>query len=399
MIQSLLARSIARDNPNQAEAVAEAIEEPTRRTFAFVGVADRLPNEKRDRKLTLLDHAARDAKASPVPAMRLHLMGEVAERRLDLGEKAAAKVLFAECVGLANAAVDKTDTLRQTLAARLARVDLPAALDIAKGFSASGPTLLNSVLRNIAFHLAADNPAEAERVLKEIRQQQGREWLPPAVAWKMATTDSARAQRLVDESQRLLEQPEAYLFLALGLMSRDKDAAQRAFQNAMRGMDRLMKQPGAVQRGGVRWILLPLVEQIDPVLVPEYFWHVIAMRRPASDPRSARDFFSGRLVALVACYDREVAAALFEPVRDQLEKTDDRELADDSVDFLGWSILDPRAAVARLEQVPITRGLEQGADSARLQVAEMLGLAHEERWRKIWSDLTGMRDLFERDLR
>ena len=123
------------------------------------------------------------------------------------------------------------------------------------------------------------------------------------------------------------------------------------------------------------------------------------MRRPTGNPRSGRDFFTGRLVALLAWYDRDVAAALFEPVRDQMEQSDDRQLADASVDFLAWSIFAPREAVARLEQVPVSPTLEAGADSARLEVAELLGLAHEKRWRKVWSDLTEMRDLFERDLR
>ena len=196
MIQSLLARTMAQDNPNHAEAVAKAIEQPTRRATALVAVADALPDEMRDRKLDLLDLAARDAKASPVPNMRLHWMGEVAERRFELGEKEKAKMLFAECVNLANTAVDKTDTLRDRFAARLARVDLPSALAIVKDFSTSGATLQNSVLRNIAFHLAAENPAEAEKVLRQVPQQHGREWLPPAIAWKMAKTDPARAQRL-----------------------------------------------------------------------------------------------------------------------------------------------------------------------------------------------------------
>jgi hypothetical protein len=42
--------------------------------------------------------------------------------------------------------------------------------------------------------------------------------------------------------------------------------------------------------------------------------------------------------------------------------------------------------------------LEPDDDCAREQVAEMLGLTHEERRRKLWGDSTGLRDLFERDL-
>ena len=33
-----------------------------------------------------------------------------------------------------------------------------------------------------------------------------------------------------------------------------------------------------------RGVLLPMVEQIDPALVPEFFWRILAMGRPISNP-------------------------------------------------------------------------------------------------------------------
>ncbi len=89
----------------------------------------------------------------------------------------------------------------------------------------------------------------------------------------------------------------------------------------------------------------------------------------------------------------------FEPVRALIEQTDDQELARWQFEFLGWSIFDPRAAVSRLEQVPIATKLGPSGNFARQRVAEMLGLPYEDRWRWIWSDYTEMRDLFERDFR
>ncbi len=211
--------------------------------------------------------------------------------------------------------------------------------------------------------------------------------------------DPARIQRRVEAAQRWSDEPTAYLLLAFGLKSRDEGAAHLMFQTAMRRLDELMNEPAPRQLFGAHWILLPVVEQIDPALVPEYFWRIVAMRRPAGDPRSDRDFFSSRLVVLLAWYDRDVAAALFEPMRVQIEQTDDQELARSPDDFLGWAIFDPRKAVARLEQVPILRGSELGADSAREQIAEILGLSHEERWRWIWRFYTAMAGLLDRDVR
>jgi hypothetical protein len=58
-----------------------------------------------------------------------------------------------------------------------------------------------------------------------------------------------------------------------------------------------------------------------------------------------------------------------------------------------------RAAVARLEKVPIHPNLEQNADLSRTYVAEILGLPDEQRWRKVWSGPTYLFELYERDFR
>ncbi|MFI5459022.1 MAG: carboxypeptidase-like regulatory domain-containing protein [Isosphaerales bacterium] len=406
-IQGQVARALARTDPIKAAAVAESIEEPNARALALVVVADALPERERDRKLALLDAAALQAKAATDPIWRFYHMGEVAERWYELGEKDKAKTLFADGLRLANQTPRKKDPRRGSFAARLARVDLPSALAIAKEFPAGGkefPTggmdSASRILENIAFRLAADNPAEAERVLRQIPQEAGRDWLPPAIAWKMATIDPARAQRLVEESQRFFDHPEMYLFLALGLKSRDEAAAHRAFQTAMQGIDRLTKE-GAGYRSTpwTRGVLLPLVEQIDPALVPELFWHAVAMRPPIGNPRATGELWNRVLVVLLAWYDRDVAAALFEPIRVQMEDDDLVLARSPEAEFWGWSIFDPRAAVARLEKVPVSPRLGLDADYARRPVSETLGLPHEARSRRIWSMYTDMSDLFGRDLR
>ena len=253
MIQYQAARTLAQIDPVKAAALAESIEGPAFRALALWAVIDALPERERDRKLALLDAATVLAKTTtnPIskapldPILRFYQMGEVAERWYALGEKEKAKKLFAEGLRLSNQTPRKADfqeLRRGRFAARLARVDLPSALAIAKQFPATGRESTGWVLRNIAFSLAAENPAEAERVLRQTPQENVRDWFPPAIAWKMATVDPARAQRLTDESQRYFDHPQAYLFLALGLKSRDQAAAVQAFQTAMQGIDRLMKE-------------------------------------------------------------------------------------------------------------------------------------------------------------
>jgi hypothetical protein len=86
---------------------------------------------------------------------------------------------------------------------------------------------------------------------------------------------------------------------------------------------------------------------------------------------------------------------LFEPIRAQIERGDDQALFQH---FLSWSVFDPRAAVARLEQMPVSPKLEFDADRARLQVCELLGLSAQARWRQTWSDFLEMRELISSGL-
>ena len=104
-----------------------------------------------------------------------------------------------------------------------------------------------------------------------------------------------------------------------------------------------------------REVVLPLVEQLDPALVPEYFWRIVAARSPVGDPRSGTAFVPAALTLLLASYDREAAAVVFEPVRAWLEHADERELARPVVPiaFQAWSVFDPRTAVATLGQLPV----------------------------------------------
>jgi hypothetical protein len=130
--------------------------------------------------------------------------------------------------------------------------------------------------------------------------------------------------------------------------------------------------------------LLPAVERIDPALVPEVFWRFVASRPPFTNPRTISTYSPSDLIEDLAWYDCDVAAALFEPSRDRIEHTEDRELATWSSEFEAWASFDPRAAVARLEKVPV--GPDASTNTARLRVASLLGLSHEQRSRKMSSD-------------
>jgi hypothetical protein len=390
-IRITAAIALARTDPARAVAEVEGIVGvPRLRVAALFRLAEALPAEERQRKLALLDRA--------VPLLEeansQYVAAEVAERLYDLGQEERARAIIADSTRMAKEAPGS----RGRYATRLARFDLPAALAIAKELAVSQPYTGARAYESIALGLAAENPAEAERLLRLAPRQAGRPWLPPVVVWKMAQADPARARRLVDETLRHDDHPQLLLFLALGLKARDPAAASQAFWQAIDGIDRLLKE-GALYQAmrGCQGLVLPLVEQIDPALVPELFWRAVASRPPAGNPRTVVPETMINLAVLLKYYDRDVAATLFEPVRAEIEQTENVDLAAGGwqTQFEAWSLLDPRAAVARLEQLPIPKDLNT---SARDVVATMLRLSAEERWLQIWSMNTEMRSMRGRDI-
>ncbi len=166
----------------------------------------------------------------------------------------------------------------------------------------------------------------------------------------------------------------------------------------MQGIDRLMSERGYSDLRPSDRALLPLVEQIDPALVPEYFWRIVAMR-PPSDPRRDGLIGSASLALVLGWYDREVAeTVLIKHDRSDLLPTGDKWMAPPAAPFLAWAMLAPRLAVAGLERFPVHPMLDLTADYARRSLAETLQLPHEARWRSIFLNHTEMSSILAGEL-
>ncbi len=174
-----------------------------------------------------------------------------------------------------------------------------------------------------------------------------------------------------------------YSYLALGLKSRDESASRRAFDEVLRAFDGLL-QERPEQLHSSHWSLLPVIERIDPALVPEFFWRYVASRPPSGNPRTISVYSPRDLIQHLAWYDREVAAALFDSSRDRIEHTEDRELATWSSEFEAWASFDPRGAVARLERVPV--GPDPSPNDARIRVADSLGISRKRHLQSLLPD-------------
>ncbi len=208
---------------------------------------------------------------------------------------------------IANQIIDKKAPERGLFAARLARVDLPAALTIAKDFTKDREE--SRVVGNIAFHVTAENPAEAERLWSLTARMSRRGGMDEAICWKLAGVDPMRARRALEGMPWIDQRPDLFIYLALGSKARDELASRQALEMGMRGIDRLMKdRPERYQF--LAGTILPAVERIDPALVPEILWRDVASRPPVADSRLDRGYSPVRLIAQLAWYDRNVAAAL-----------------------------------------------------------------------------------------
>ena len=179
---------LALADPEDAAAVAETITDPDVRALALLKVIDALPDSQRDRKLALIDRAALAAKAGTDPRTGSFRWATWPSNGI-CSARSKARALFAQGRHLASQLPEKDDYRRGLFAARLARVDLPAALAIAHDFPARSGAGRNAVCTNIALHLAGVNPGEAEQALSQVTKVKGRYSLRPGIVWRMAAAD------------------------------------------------------------------------------------------------------------------------------------------------------------------------------------------------------------------
>ena len=87
---------------------------------------------------------------------------------------------------------------------------------------------------------------------------------------------------------------------------------------------------------------------------------------------------AGPVVQCVAWYDRDVAAALLEPLLQRMEKLRRPRAVGWDRAFESWTLIDPRAAVARLEKIPMT-SVNPNDNRLWIYVVEKLSLDRDDR--------------------
>ncbi len=414
MLRLNLAAVVAHESLDEGMAILEASRSAYWRATGYVAILDETPGLAADRKRALLDQAIVNSKTATSPSNRFTVLGEIANRLIDLGDFERARSVLREGQELTRSIAPGDQGTRLALVSitdALARLDLPAALKIVEGLEADarknesgdrGGTY-EFAYAGIARKLADRSPAEAEKVLERIslRPSNDREILP--VCYRMAPVDLARARRIA--AGRISSDTPALRPYAVGLMARaiaatDHAAAVRLLDEAFDELGRLAeveaeyREPAAEVAAGA---LLPVVERVEPDRLGEFLARAVLMRRPRGDRGSADERRQARSTALlammVARYDRDLAGRVLQPELEAFGSSRSGFGVDRTTPS-ALALIDPRRAVAMVEALPDDPAPGTDPYGARnwaiRSVAKVMALHEVDRWRDVFLSSAGL---------
>ena len=221
--------------------------------------------------------------------------------------------------------------------AQLARLDpQPVIARLQKVPGGSSPRDRSHEPVYVALRLATDHPAEAEQVFN-LRQAGGTDGLLVfdvlRLCRRLARVDPPRARRFAASHGSRGIRACAWASVAVGMADRDKAGASEALDRAIEEIDRLRESgPGLEQvffLNGIRLMpptnpaaqILPIVERVAPERLADVFWRAVALHPRIETDREdqLQSSYISYECTLLARYDRDVAAALFEPMDSYLK--------------------------------------------------------------------------------
>ncbi len=223
---------------------------------------------------------------------------------------------------------------------------------------------------------------------------------------RLGKVDGERAERIAAAVETPGARACAWAFTALGAAERDKAAASRALDRAIEAIDRVRESgPGpepVTNLDGVDTIyptnpavvVLPIVEQVAPERLGEFFWRAVALHERVGPEREDELQKSGIgfECTLLAHYDRGVAAVLFEPMDSFIQSVMAQKGRSGEMTasvIVAKGCIDPKAGAELIESLAPDAG-RPGVDSAnqaRMQLAGLFaaqpGDRRSGRWRRL----------------
>ncbi len=391
-LRSLVAGAFATQSPDEAVTIAESIQEPGSRSWCLIDLVDKLPASARERKIELLTQASLQARGIKNPGERIHLLGRLADRWLDLGEKDRAASTLAEGRALAKEVPAPAYEVLM-FAPALARTDLGAALGLiengkavaSRGDRVSRVFVFDRAYGEMAYRIASSDAAGAERVLGLIVDAHRRGGYVVAACMRMAAVDLPRALRLAETIDDPVIRAYALGQTARELAPVDKSAAARLLEDAFSRLEKHRDvRAGYSSAACIAAALLSAVEAIEPARLEASVWRAIALRPPSLAERGDRSGsrLSAELAMSIARYDRTAAAAIIARELGTFRKVDVDSYRQGTV-AAALAIIDPARLISLVESLPDDPTLERTLPKnyARLNATEMLAKQGDERWK------------------
>ena len=167
-------------------------------------------------------------------------------------------------------------------------------------------------LGRIAHEIAGRNPAEAEKVLKMMRDvwPHFRDDFTQKVCYRMVTVDRKRAQALAAGMKNHRHRARALGAMALALEKTkgDHETAIRLLDEAFQMLDQAVEArkddwDGLGMACTAAAGLLPIVEQVDARRLSEFIWRTLALRPPIPGPNGRdgiSDIANARVAAMIS---------------------------------------------------------------------------------------------------
>jgi hypothetical protein len=402
------------DDPVSAIATIQDDLDPGSRAAGWLALADFRPARDRARREDLLERALADARQAAWAHVQIRLLGQIADRWLELGSIERARPILLEGQRIL-AARPKNDWsfAVEEFADALAVIDPSSATALfeRRGWTNVAPTdapTLNRHKGQAAIRLAAIDPAAAERLIAPPSAGfYERPGVVLKVARKMATADLARARQVLETiddepSHGLAASPALVPFgkgaIAGELAEANPIQARGLLDEAYAGLRKIAVDgyPGQGKESVANLMaqLLPIVERLEPERLAERTWLVAASRSASlQEPRAHELAGTFALAMLVARYDRAIADVIAAAGLERLP-----DLVVESVTFDGNVIptivksltaYDPRAIAPLLRALPDAARKSPPKRDAwtaasiesqlRLAAAQVLGFPNEAR--------------------
>jgi hypothetical protein len=365
------------DDPALAMAVIQDDLDPSSRAAAWLALSDFRPHRDRARRESLLDRALADARQAKNAGLKIKLLGEIADRWLELGSIDRARPILLEGQRIVMAWPGDTWFFEaEEFAEALAVIDLPAAIAVfeRQGKTNVSPTDASTLNRHkgrAAIRLASVDPAAAEGLIAPPSANfHDRAEIVLMVCRKMVNADLSRARRLLEtidgESGSGRSASRALVSFGLGaiageLAKTNPIQARGLLDEAFAGLRKFATDDGPGQGqdavANLMAELLPIVERLDPERLVERTWLVAASRPPSVQEQSPRELEGTFALAMrVARYDRAIA--------DLIASAGIERLPDLFVESIGsydggipallknLTAYDPRAIAALLRSLP-----------------------------------------------